>query len=236
MRQIAGARLTHGYFVLTAVLVALRVSAVVCGIVLGQAFWNHISSGIGDGLNLLLGAILGMAARRAEPREFLCAPEVYSALCLASGMAFVMASYSKAFSMAGMLEFFTQSGYSARFLKFIISAEVLGGIGLMIPWTVQPAIAGLSVDMFGAVYTHIHNGDPLNDSTGAIGQLIRLAILAVLWAWRPRPEARPGSTRRRIVAIALGAAISVSAAVMGSALVRRLSQPVPAAQSTANTP
>jgi hypothetical protein len=37
--------------------------------------------------------------------------------------------------------------------------------------------------------THIHNGDPLNDSTGAIGMLIRLIAVGVLLTIRQRSAA-----------------------------------------------
>jgi len=34
---------------------------------------------------------------------------------------------------------------------------------------------GLTIDMVGAVYAHIRNGDPLNDSTGAIAALLAVS-------------------------------------------------------------
>ncbi len=52
-----------------------------------------------------------------------------------------------------MTEFFTQSGYSVTFLRFIVIAEIFGGIGLLLPWAFIPALAGLTIDMFGAVLT-----------------------------------------------------------------------------------
>ena len=67
-----------------------------------------------------------------------------------------------------MTTFFHQSGYSVGFLKCVITVEAFAALALLIPATVLPAILVLTVDMFGAIYTHMHNGDPLNDSTGAI--------------------------------------------------------------------
>jgi hypothetical protein len=67
-------------------------------------------------------------------------------------------------------------------------AEIFGAIGLLLPWSLVPALIGLTVDMFGAVLTHIHNGDALNGSTGAIGLLIRLIAVGVLWTLRPATE------------------------------------------------
>jgi uncharacterized membrane protein YphA (DoxX/SURF4 family) len=195
------------------------------------SIWNTIGAAIGDVGSFLFGALLGIAALRTERRQILCDPEVYSILCLSAGLGFVMSGYIKALYMQGMIEFFAQSGYSTSFLKFIMTIEVLGGIGLLISWTVLPAIAGLSVDMFGAIYTHIYNGDPLNDSTGAIGALIRFSAIVALWAWRPRSDDVEGSVRRRFVAAGLGMALCLSTAVAGSALIRRFSPP-PAAQKS----
>jgi uncharacterized membrane protein YphA (DoxX/SURF4 family) len=232
--RIEPRRLARIYFVLIAVILALRTVAFVCGIVLANAsIWNTIGAAIGDAGSFLFGALFGIAVLRTERREILCDPAVYSILCLSSGLGFVLSGYIKALYMQGMIEFFTKSGYSTSFLKFIMTIEVVGGIGLLIPWTVLSAIAGLSVDMFGAIYTHIHNGDPLNDSTGAIGALIRLGTIVALWAWRPRSGDVEGSVRRHFVAAGLGMAFCISAAVAGSALIRRLSPPPAAPKSSA---
>ena len=220
--NIEPGRLARGYFVIIAMLLAIRAAVFVCGIVLANgAVWNTIGSGIGDGSNFLLGGIVGIASRRSERREILCDPSVYSALCLSAGFSFVIAGYAKAFYMEGMTQFFAQSGYSTPFLKFIMTIEVLGGIGLLIPWTVLSAIAGLSIDMFGAIFTHIHNGDSINDSTGAISALIRFGVILTLWAWRPRHESDMVSMRQRFVGIAIAAALCAAAAAAGSALMRR---------------
>jgi hypothetical protein len=37
-----------------------------------------------------------------------------------------------------------------------------------------------SVDTFAAVLTHVHNGDPWNDSTGPIAMVIRLQLVGFL--------------------------------------------------------
>jgi hypothetical protein len=89
-------------------------------------------------------------------------------------------------------------------------AEIFGALGLLLPWAVLPSLHGLSVDMFGAVLTHIHNGDPLNDSTGAIGMLIRLAIVGALWALSRRTRALPHGIRNSILGVGAGG-LSLSA-------------------------
>jgi hypothetical protein len=110
----------------------------------------------------------------------------------------------------------------------------LGGMGLLIPWTVLPAITGLSVDMFGAIYTHIHNGDSIDDSTGAISALIRFGAIAALWAWRPRPNDSKDSARRRLAAVGVCIALCISAAVSGGMMVRHLSTPSHAGSTSSN--
>jgi uncharacterized membrane protein YphA (DoxX/SURF4 family) len=225
--RIEPERLANYYLRVVAILVVLKAVFFVCGTVLAHpAVWNRMGSAIGDTNSFVFGIIFGVATRR-DHRKLLCDSAIFSALCLATGVGFVTAGYSKALYMQGMIDFFTQSGYSTQFLKFIMAAEVFGGIGLLIPWTVVPATLGLSLDMFGAIYTHVHNGDPLNDSTGAISMLIRLAAIVTLWAWRPRAEL-VDSVRKRFVAVALAAAMSIIGAVVGSTLIRWFSPPVPA--------
>ncbi len=234
--RIEPRQLARGYFVVVGVLLVFRAVDFVCGIVLPNAsVWNTIGAAIGDVGGFFFGAIFGIAARRTERREILCDPAIYSALCLSVGVGFVMAGMVKAFYMNGMIEFFTQSGYSTPFLKFIMVTEVLGGIGLLIPWTVLPAIAGLSIDMFGAIYTHIHNGDPVNDSTGAIGMLIRLGAIVALWAWRPRSGEPGNSARLRFAVGGMGMAVCIGAAVAGSALMRYVSRPLATPKSNSRS-
>ena len=120
----------------------------------------------GDVSNFFFGAIFGVSLVRPQRLALLLEPAVYSALCLSTGFGFLTAGFVKALYLQGMIEFFVQPGYSMTFLKFIMTAEVLCGAALLIPWAILPAVAGLSIDMFGAIYTHIHNGDPINDSTG----------------------------------------------------------------------
>lgn len=232
--NIKPSRLARFYFVIVAILVVLRVVVFACSVVLpGAKVWSIAGNAMGDTSNFLVGFLFGIALLRVDRREILCDPAVYSILCISAGVGFVMTGYAKALYMQGMVQFFTQSGYSVTFLKFIMTAEVLGGAALLIPVTVLPALAGLSIDMFGAVYTHIHNGDPLNDSTGAIATLIRFAVIAALWAWRSRSSDEPGSVRRRLVGVAAVAACCAVVAVGGSAIVRARSASATAGRSHA---
>ncbi len=118
-----------------------------------------------------------------------------------------------------MTEFFTQSGYSVAFLKFIIIAEVFAAIGLLLPWAILPSLLGLSVDMFGAVLTHIHNGDPLNDSTDALGMLIHLVVIGVLWDLSRRTSK---SLRHSILRVGVVALVCLMVAVVGGSTMRHV--------------
>lgn len=215
--KIPSARLARRYHAAVAILLVLRTSVfAVTMLSAGNARWSTLGGLIGDLLAVLFGALFGLAARRSDGREFLVDPNVLAALIMSFAFTFTMAAVGKAFSMTPMTEFFTQSGYSIAFLKFIIIAEIFGGIGLLLPWSFLPALLGLTIDMFGAVLTHVHNGDPLNDSTGAIGMLIRLAALGLLWMMRPQVAAPARSFRISLVRVAAVGAICLLIAVGGS--------------------
>jgi len=228
--SIAAHRLARLYFFAVVVILGVNIAVLVHGILLENGpLWKTVGGVNSDAGQFLFGALFGLALRRPKPSDLLGDPSVYSALCLAGGVGFVSTGFVKAFYMQSMIEFFTQSGYSLTFLKFIMTAEVLGGIGLLVPWTVLPAVAGLSIDMFGAIYTHVHNGDPINDSTGAIGQLIRLSAIVFLWVLRRRSTAPAGFTRRALALAGIAAVACLAAAVAGAAVVRRSASPQPAA-------
>jgi len=220
-------RIARTYFAVVAILVALSTGCFWISVVsVNSAAWYAATRPVSDLSNLFLGMLFGAAAFRADRREILCDRAVYSILCIATGTAFILTGYAKALYASGMIAFFTQSGYSPAFLKFIMTAEILGGIGLLIPWTALPAVAGLSIDMFGAIWTHVHNGDPLNDSTGAIGQLIRLAVIVGLWAWQRREVETHSAVRRRLAVALVGAVLCATIAVGGSAAMRHIAGPL----------
>jgi len=227
--NIMPSRLARGYYAAVAILLVSRTGAFVCTVLVSHTtFWSTAGGFIGDLLGLLFGALFGLAVRRRDGREFLTDSSIVGALRMALAFTFCLAAIGKAFSIAPMTEFFTQSGYSVTFLKFIVIAEVFGGIGLLLPWAVLPALIGLTVDMFGAVLTHIHNGDPLNDSTGAIGMLIRLVAVGVLWVLRQRACEPPTKVRNAVLGVAAAATACLLIAAGGSVAVRHLSRPAAA--------
>jgi len=214
-------RVARGYLVATAAVVALRVVLFVVRYPLGID-WppEPVRQAFGDLGCVLLGVAYGLAVLERMRGGFaavLRSSEVQFALCLSTGMGFVLAAMGGVFYIEAMRAFFAQSGYSATFLYFIKAVELAGGIALMLPWRWLnlAAAAGLAITMFGAIYTHVHNGDPLDDSTGAITMVLRLATIAVLLAghrWR---------------GVGLGVAVCAALAVAGSALVRGPAAPPP---------
>jgi uncharacterized membrane protein YphA (DoxX/SURF4 family) len=219
--NIAPSRVGGGYYVAVAAVLLLRTGVFTCSMLISQqSIWGTLGGIAGDLNGLLFGVLFGLAVRRKDARTLLTDASVLGALCMGIAFTFALAGVGKAFSMTPMTEFFIQSGYSVSFLKFIVIAEIFGAIGVLLPWAFLPSLLGLTVDMFGAVGTHIHNGDPLNDNTGAIGLLIRLAAVGVLWLLSRRPAY---SVRRSMMTVAAAVLICLVAAVGGSTAVRHAS-------------
>lgn len=227
--RIAADRLARVYYAVTVVLLAFRTIAFAWTIIASQAgIMGRVSGGIGDLLGILFGAAFGLALRRRDARAFLTASSLLEAFYLALAFTFVLAGIGKAFSVAPMTEFFHQSGYSTGFLKFIVIAEIFGGVGLLLPWARIPAWFGLTIDMFGAVLTHIHNGDPLNDSTGAIGMLIRLVAVAILFGLQAREQESLPTVSRAIFRAAAATALCLCIAIAGGTALRHHNSTAPA--------
>jgi len=221
--KVAATTLARRYYVAIAVLLVLRTCIFAYTMLISpQSVLATVGGILGDLSSLLFGVLFGLAARRKDTRELLTDPSILGALCMALAFTFAIAGVGKAFSMAPMTDFFTQSGYSVTFLKFIVIAEVFAGIGLLLPWAVVPALIGLTVDMFGAVLTHIHNGDPLNDSTGAIGALVRLFAVGVLWTLSRRRGESSLAVRNSVMGVATVGVVCLLIAIGGSATMRHL--------------
>jgi uncharacterized membrane protein YphA (DoxX/SURF4 family) len=226
--NVPPSRLARGYYVVVACLLVLRTGAFVGTMLASNAgFWSTASGLIGDLLGFLFGALFGLASRRNDSRQIMTSSRVFGALCITLAFTFALAGIGKAFSVAPMTEFFVQSGYSVAFLKFIVIAEIFGAIGLLLPWAILPALIGLTVDMFGAVLTHIHNGDPLNDSTGAIGMLIRLMVVGVLLALRQQNRGMLPTVRSSVLRATAVTITCLLIAIGGSVAVRHLGPPTP---------
>jgi uncharacterized membrane protein YphA (DoxX/SURF4 family) len=79
-----------------------------------------------------------------------------------------------------MNEMFAKWGYPGWFATFIGLAEAAGAIGILIPRLTRLAIIGLTVVMFGAVYTHLAAGEELQ----VLRPIIFLVLLGLTWFFR----------------------------------------------------
>jgi hypothetical protein len=235
--NIAAARLARVYYAIIAALLVLRTIGFAWSVIAPHSgYANTAMALVGDLLGVLFGAAFGLATRRRDSRDLLSERSILDAFCLAIAFTFPMAGIGKAFSMSAMTDFFTQSGYSIGFLKFITIAEVFGALGLLLPWARIPAWFGLTVDMFGAVLTHVHNGDPVNDSTGAIGMLIRLSVVAVLFELQRHQAERPIRVSRAILRVALATTLCLCMAFVGAMAMRQRRASTPSASRTTTKP
>jgi hypothetical protein len=221
-------RLARAYYLAVSVLIVLRAGAFGASILASHNQpWSLVSGAIGDLIGFLFGLLFGLAARRDDRRALLTDGQVLDAFRMLLAFTFISAALGKALTLAGIGEFFTHSGYTLGFLKFIIIAEAFGAIGLLLRWAVIPAMLGLSVDMFGAVLTHVHNGDSANDSTGAIGLLIRLVALGLLWTLRPQEGRSRRTVRASVLGVMAATLVCVLIAGVGGFAIRRFGQNVP---------
>lgn len=213
-----GQRLSVGI----AILVCLRTCLFVGAMLSTYSGLNQVAGAVSDLLGFSFGVVFGIASRRRDAREVLTNGSLFQSLCMMLAFSFALSGIAKAFSLAPMIEFFNQSDYPATFLKFIVLAEIFGAIGLLLPWSVLPALIGLTIDMFGAVLTHVHNGDPLNDNTGAVGMLIRLIGVGTIWALRRSIGRTPARPRK--LALSLGSVIlgCVAIAAAGATVIRHV--------------
>lgn len=101
---------------------------------------------------------------------------------------FIYGGSQKLLNIDGTMTMFGQLGLPGWFGGFIGVAELLGGIGLLVPRTVRPAAMGLIIIMIGAVIMHATKiPDGLAKGGPAIVSLLLLVVVLVL---RSRPEAR----------------------------------------------
>ncbi|MBD2722028.1 DoxX family protein [Hymenobacter armeniacus] len=102
---------------------------------------------------------------------------------------FIYGGFSKLMQLDATMKMFGSLGLPGWFGGFIGGAELLGGIGLLVPRTVRPAALGLIVIMLGAVFMHatkIPGG--LANGVPAIVALVLLVVVLVLRS-RPVPRA-----------------------------------------------
>jgi len=97
---------------------------------------------------------------------------------------FLVATVGKSQNMPYMVGFFKQSGYAVWFLYFIMAAESVCALGILLHFKLRTgmyAALGLMLIMLGAVYTHLHNRDPFSDFYAAISELISLMLILLIY-------------------------------------------------------
>jgi uncharacterized membrane protein YphA (DoxX/SURF4 family) len=118
-------------------------------------------------------------------------------------MAFIKSGFDKLSNLDGTMKMFGGMGLPSWFGALIGGAELLGGIGLLIPHTVRLAAAGLIIIMLGAVFMHatkIPGG--IGGGSFAIGLLVLLVVVLLLRRSTPATTSRPGTVGHRTQTIA----------------------------------
>jgi putative oxidoreductase len=103
--------------------------------------------------------------------------------------AFIASGGNKLLHLPETVAMFTKMGFPAWFPYLIGGAEVLGGIGLLIPRFTRLAAAGLMIIMVGAAATHatVIPGGLLPKGIPALALLVLLGVVMILR--RPTPVA-----------------------------------------------
>jgi uncharacterized membrane protein YphA (DoxX/SURF4 family) len=188
-----------------------------------QAPLPQAIAALGDLSTVTLGTLIGLAlTARARPdssaavRELLQSPRLLLMLCVGLALSFSTAALAKALAFSEMKQFFTESGYPEVFLRFVIWVEAFSALALLVRRTALPAVVALAIIMFGAITTHAHNADGIDDSAGAVSVLLRLGVIASLLAFQAPARSRP-----RWPLLIGGAVACAACAVIGCVAIRR---------------
>jgi uncharacterized membrane protein YphA (DoxX/SURF4 family) len=102
-------------------------------------------------------------------------------------VAFIASGGNKLLHLADTVKGFGGMGFPGWFAYLIAAAEVLGGIGLLVPRFTRLAAAGLIIIMVGAAYVHTTKipGGLLPNGLPALGLLVLLVVVLLLR--RPSP-------------------------------------------------
>jgi putative oxidoreductase len=101
---------------------------------------------------------------------------------------FIYGGSQKLLNLDATMTMFGNLGLPGWFGGFIGAAEVLGGIGLLVPRTVRPAAMGLIIIMIGAVFMHATK-IPGGLAKG-VPAIVALVLLVVVLMLRSRTAAR----------------------------------------------
>ncbi|MBJ6145452.1 DoxX family protein [Hymenobacter sp. BT559] len=97
-------------------------------------------------------------------------------------VAFIASGGNKLLHLANTIKSFDGMGFPSWFAYFIAGAEVLGGIGLLVPRFTRPAALGLILIMIGAAYVHATKipGGLLPKGLPALVLLVLLVVVYLL--------------------------------------------------------
>ena len=102
------------------------------------------------------------------------------------GLAFIASGVKKFTDLPGTVSMFSSIGLPGTLAYVVAGAEVLGGIGLLVPRFTRLAAMGLVLVMVGAV--SMHASKIPGGLANGVPALVLLALLAVvLWLRRPAP-------------------------------------------------
>lgn len=142
--------------------------------------------------HFVLGYLAGCIAADNKPTKAMISSTLWG-ISILTANAFLVATAGKSQHIDEMITFFKASGYAIWFLFFIMTAEALGALGILLHFKLRSgplAAAGLAIIMLGAVYTHWHNKDPFSDSYAAVGQLINLSLILILYYFEQQANRR----------------------------------------------
>ena len=102
-------------------------------------------------------------------------------------LAFIASGGNKLLHLADTVKGFGGMGFPGWFAYFIAGAEMLGGIGLLVPRFTRLAAMGLILIMLGAAFVHATKipGGLLPNGLPALGLLVLLIVVLLLR--RPAP-------------------------------------------------
>jgi hypothetical protein len=105
------------------------------------------------------------------------------AIIIFNGFSFIIETGYKLKNFDDLVDQFAHYGYKRWFLYFIIVAETLGGIGVLLHFKLKsgvPAAIGLMTIMLGVVYTDWHSNNPFSYSFPAVDALLSLFLMTMI--------------------------------------------------------
>ncbi len=159
------------------------------------AGWPIIGTGVSSAILSLLNILWPFKRwKNSEAiRSFIRSQYLLKGVCFSISVSFFGIEIGKSAHDSEMRQFFSESGYAIWFMYIIMALEILGAIGLFISEVIIPSAFGLAIIMFGAIYTHYHNGDPFSDSLDALRLLVLLICVIMIKLFSGKASTRSSS-------------------------------------------